>query len=154
MKPLYDSVLVAEFLRAKGFENHCEIKKSLLHKLLYYIYGLHLAEFEYPLLNEQPKAWPSGPVFPKIEKSTSINCFHSVTDPRFEELRKDQWLVMWIQETIALVRKHSEDDFSWWLRNDRGPWRKATSKVDFMWNDTINDGDIKSYFSTFYSKTA
>jgi len=63
----YDSAFIAEFLRAKSFDNGFEIKTPMIHKILYLLYGFYMAKHDLPIFNEQPRAWPSGPAFPSVE---------------------------------------------------------------------------------------
>jgi uncharacterized phage-associated protein len=149
MKQPYDSILIAEFVKAKAFEKGVNVKIPTVHKMLYLLYGFYLAKYNSAVFNEQPRAWPSGPAFPNIEKALTVSPFQSVNDPKFKELKSDPVLMEYVNDIVRVFSEYSDDDLGYWLRIERAPWRKLTSKPDFMWNDVIHDYDIKSYFSMF-----
>lgn len=66
----YDSVLVANYLLALANEKGVILNTTKVQKLLYMAYGLLLAEKNRIITDEQPKAWPYGPVFPKTRKKS------------------------------------------------------------------------------------
>ena len=45
------------------------LNRTQINKILFYVYGVYLAEVGEPLFNDDtPKAWPYGPVFPIVNK--------------------------------------------------------------------------------------
>ena len=63
-----DSVEFAIYLNKKAKEKNIEINLTKIQKLLYICYGIYFALNKKQLLNELPKAWDYGPVFPRVHK--------------------------------------------------------------------------------------
>ena len=68
-----DSVKFAIYLEKKARERGIYVNMTKIQKLLYICYGLWLAVEQKQLLNERPKAWNHGPVFPKVHKTQKKN---------------------------------------------------------------------------------
>jgi uncharacterized phage-associated protein len=68
----YDSVSVEELLKALGHESRLHLNVTQVQKILFILYGYYLAKYNHRILTEQPKAWPLGPVFPRVRKKLII----------------------------------------------------------------------------------
>jgi len=70
---LVDSVDFAIYLNQKAKNMALDVNVTKIQKWLYICYGLYLAAKKEQLLDERPKAWQFGPVFPKVYKRQQKN---------------------------------------------------------------------------------
>lgn len=64
----YPAKVIADYFIRKARSDKKEFTQIHLQKILYLAYGWYLAAFrpKQRLINEEPEAWPLGPVFPSI----------------------------------------------------------------------------------------
>jgi len=142
----YNSVLVAEYLQAVAYENRTNLNVTKTQKLLYILYGWFLAKHDEVILNERPKAWPYGPVFPTTREKVNFDKVHDSKEAKFAELRGDDDLVEAVRHIIKVYSGYSAGQLSAWSHSKGGPWEKATCRNGFRWNDPLDDSEIKDYF--------
>lgn len=70
---LYNSIEFAKYIISrlnnfKASDNRYEYDNTKIQKLLYILYGYYWSYRQLRLLDEQPKLWPYGSVFPKVYK--------------------------------------------------------------------------------------
>ncbi len=63
---MYSALQVANSVLKLSFEQNTPISPLKLQKLAYLVHGWHLACFNQPAIENEPEAWPYGPVFPDI----------------------------------------------------------------------------------------
>ena len=58
----------AKLIQFAAVRNHMTLlNRTQINKILFYVYGVYLAEVGEPLFNDDtPKAWPYGPVVPIV----------------------------------------------------------------------------------------
>lgn len=66
---MHDSRDIANFLLDIADEFNCPISNMAINKLLYFLNGWYLADFEKELCFDKFEAWEHGPVVPKIYQS-------------------------------------------------------------------------------------
>lgn len=129
------------------------LNRTQIHKILFYVYGVYLADYGKPLFtDDQPKAWPYGPVFPRVNKWVQnqpeevITISKNMADRYSENMNALNLVVdavnaMYDKTAIFLTR---------WSHQEGSPWYRTLYKEDGKqapWNTVIEDKIIKEYFS-------
>lgn len=143
----YESTLVAKYLLSLANSKMKNLNVTKVQKMLYIVYGYYLAKHNHNILNEAPKAWPYGPVFPRTQKKVDYTSVLPLNSPEFEELRNDESLTETINKVIDNYAGFTASQLSQWSHSEGGPWHRATLQPGFNWNNVIPDDYIKSYFS-------
>ena len=149
MPQIHDSVIAAKYLLAladkEGMGRKLNVTK--VQKMLYIAYGAILAKYNYAFINEQPHAWPYGPVFPRAKDNVDLGISYKIDDPEFAAIRNDTN----VTETLTSVVKDFIDftaaQLSSWSHSPDGPWDKTRRHQGFKWNEIIPDSYISEYFS-------
>lgn len=70
-----DSIRLAELIRWVTYDKYkVWLNKTQLQKFMYISYGVYLAITENRIFDDDtPKAWPFGPVFPRINKKINLD---------------------------------------------------------------------------------
>lgn len=144
----YDSILVAEYLLAQVGHIGRSLNQTQLQKLLYMLYGMYSVVSDTPLMDEQPKVWPYGPVFPNVRNRVQLSQIKRVDDEVFSELRKDDNLSRLIQIILEKYINTPAAKLTEWSHMKGSPWHKVTSE-GAKWNTPIPNDVIKSYFRNF-----
>lgn len=145
----YDSVLVANCLLALANEKGIILNTTKVQKLLYMAYGFLLADKDRIIIDEQPKAWPFGPVFPKTRKKANFFKIQKISDSEFSEIREDSELTDCLNKIIDKFSGYTATQLSNWSHDPKGPWQKTVDIECFEWNTPISNDYIKEYFKEF-----
>ncbi|MCO6564355.1 MAG: DUF4065 domain-containing protein [Apibacter sp.] len=145
----YDIVLVANYLLALANEKGVVLNTTKVQKLLYMAYGLLLAEKNRIITDEQPKAWPYGPVFPKTRKKANYSKIQKTSDNEFSEIKEDFELTDCLNKIIDKFSGYTATQLSNWSHDPQGPWQKTVDTDCFEWNTPILNNYIKDYFKEF-----
>jgi uncharacterized phage-associated protein len=143
----YDSVRVAEYFLAIAMSKQKQLNTTKVQKLLYILYGYYQAKHNHRILDESPKAWPYGPVFPKTRTKVDYTNVFPPDDERFKELREDEELCSKIDELIEAYSSYTASRLSEWSHEQGSPWHRTTNGENFGWNTPIPDEYIREYFS-------
>lgn len=143
----YDSVTVAQLLRAEAYKVNLNLNITQVQKLLYILYGYYLSK-DIVIIDEQPKAWPYGPVFPRTRNKVDFNSVIFPDDPSLSEVIKNSDLVTNVDKIIEKFGRVSASKLSDWSHKKDSPWSKTVEQNGSNWNTVIDDEDIKEYFST------
>jgi uncharacterized phage-associated protein len=145
----YDSILIAKYLLSFASSKQINLNVTKVQKLLYIIYGYYLAEFNgHRIIEERPKAWPFGPVFPRAQKKVDYSKITPINSKEFEEIEEDSKLVDIIIRVIDKYAKYSASRLSEWSHAVNGPWDRTTQQDNFKWNTDIPDEYISAYFKS------
>lgn len=144
----YNSIDVAWLLVGRANEMGISMNITKAQKLLYVVYGVGLVAYNRQFLNESPKAWPYGPVFPKTRKALiRINLNSLGVEDCDERLQNDTEL----QSAITVVlRSFGNKTAGWlteWTHLNGSPWWKVVHQDKEKWNAPIPDEYISHYFS-------
>lgn len=147
------SIDYANLLRHLAFENQkIVINNTQVNKMLFMCYGTYLVlvQEENRLFEEHPKAWPFGPVFPKVYK-TFGQYEMPITIPNEKvALFNANALAMRICRIIVERYSHtSAYDLSMWSHQEGAPWYTTVytdNDAPIEWNKEIKDEIIKEYF--------
>jgi len=143
----YDSVPVAKYLLAVANKNGKKLNATQLQKLMFIAYGFFLAKYEYAPLTESPKAWPFGPVFPRIQKHVNHNIEFSISEVP-DEILNDNKLVDIINRVIGKYSNVPAGKLSAWSHEPNSPWYKTVGEGKAV-NQEIPDEYIMNYFSKY-----
>ena len=144
-KNTYNSILVAKYMLALAFERNIVLNVTKVQKMLYILYGYFIAR-GVKILDEQPKAWPYGPVFPKTRKKVDFNIVWKTDNPDFKDLVDDKDLTDILNKVIEKYSGYTATQLTEWSHMSGGPWEETTKQEGFDWNAPIPDEYIASYF--------
>lgn len=153
----FKSQEVAKLLIAKANERNIYMNMTKLQKLLYVAYGLKLAVEDEILLDERPKAWPFGPVFPRVRKKLNNIPFKSITFEKYPELKKLEnkgHLKEIINLTLDSFGHQTASYLSEWSHMEGSPWWMTVEENGERWNSPIENEYIKEYFDDYLSQNA
>jgi uncharacterized phage-associated protein len=143
----YDSVLMAKYLVATAFEMKTPLNMTKLQKLLYILYGFYLSKHGCLIINENPKIWPFGPVFPRVHKHVEPTDILDIYHPDFQQINEDEQLRDVINSIVNKYSKISATQLSNWSHMIGSPWEKTVKASGNKWNTIIPDEYISTYFS-------
>jgi uncharacterized phage-associated protein len=146
---MYDSVSFAKYVYAICQKKNLDVGNTKFQKLIYAIYGFILAVKGIPIIGENPKTWPYGPVFPKIYK-------------QFEEISKinadieiENWERILTKEIKECIEKvllayggESAINLTNWSHMKGSPWYVVIEIKGKPDNSVIPDDLIADYFKT------
>ncbi len=118
-----------------------------VQKLLFIAYGYCLAKHNRVILDERPKAWPYGPVFPKTRNKVDFSKVPTLDDIEFSEISQDDIVKEVFNMAIDKYSEYSASKLTSWSHMPGGPWDMTTKSEGFDWNNPIPDEYIKEYFS-------
>jgi len=145
----YDSVTVAKYLLALAYRERIVLNVTKVQKLLFIAYGYFLAKKDHVLVDEAPRAWPFGPVFPKTRKRIDYGKMVDLQDPALKEISQDAEVTEVLSKIIKRYSEFSASQLSDWSHMPGSPWDKTTRQSGFNWDAPIPDDFIKEYFSSF-----
>lgn len=120
-----------------------------MQKILFICYGRCLAKFNKQLFtDDEPRAWPFGPVFPRTYRSYVETIPTSLTIAEKEEYLKEVDILKEISQIVDLCYNISANRLSEWSHLKDSPWYKTVFKEDnVQWNRTIDNDVIKDFFN-------
>lgn len=145
----YRSTDVAMYIIAYANEHGFVINMTKLQKLLYIAYGTYLALTNERLTDENPQAWPYGPVFPTTRRQLLNVAFETITfqNTNSVKLRDESELKGLIKLVFDTFGNYNAATLSAWSHQDGSPWSCTTHTDCFKWGDRISDDSIKDYFN-------
>ena len=124
-----------------------------MQKLLFIFYGIYLAETgKPPFTDDTPKAWPHGPVFPRVNiRYVPKNIPESLTEGEKEMYKSDAFALQLADKIVRRFHNVSAYNLSEWSHQKGSPWHIAIfgrdgANTDIKWNKQIDNADIQSYF--------
>lgn len=146
---LYNSLDVAQLMRAIAFEKHgIELTVTQTQKLLYMLYGYYLSTYNKKIIDESPRAWPFGPVFPLTRALINYNEIPNIQDI-ISEFKDDTTLNLILYNLIKKLGRTSGKGLTEWSQEAGGAWDLTRKSWGFKWNDIIPDKKIKNYFDKY-----
>ncbi len=149
----YDYARLIQFVGQHN--HHVKLNKTQINKILFYVYGVYLAKEGTALFeNEEPRAWPYGPVFPLVYKKIDPNEIISSFDQELQERFKANNTALYIVvKAVEVLHKKSARTLTDWSHRIGSPWHETvyeeTSEgiIRREWNRIIDREKIKAYFS-------
>ncbi|MEA5403896.1 type II toxin-antitoxin system antitoxin SocA domain-containing protein [Arcicella sp. DC2W] len=146
----YDSITAAKYMVALAREQNKLLNATQLQKLLFIAYGFALAKSDSneSLLNESPRVWPFGPVFPKVH--SQFKYFDSNIDKdSLGAIAQDVEVTTLFNKIINSYSRYSASQLSDWSHSKGSPWEITTRDNGYVWDTTISDEVIMNYFKKF-----
>ena len=140
------------------FERLEEVTPLMLQKLLYFIQGIHLAMYGYPIFDEDCEAWAHGPVYPEVYELFKDFKYNPIDDARFALLEgteevltdKERRVIDLVTNTFGIYGgkvleriTHSEEP---WKRARRGYADGIPS------NELLSKNEIMNYYKVVDQK--
>ncbi len=152
-----DYARLVQFIATKMYQTL--LNKTQVNKILFYIYGVYLADHGSPLFDDDtPKVWVYGPVFPRSNKKV-VSCEmikqENFTQEQIDTFQKDSNFLSRIVKIVGNMCDISAISLTRWSHEEGSPWytalytKDAEGKITGQnpWNTTINQEYIKEYFS-------
>lgn len=140
----YDSVPVAKYMLSIAGN---KLNATQLQKLMFITYGFFLSKYGYAPLTETSKAWPFGPVFPRVQKHVNHNLEFTAEDVPVEILN-DKKLTDIIGRVISKYSNVPAGKLSAWSHEPNSPWFKTVGEGKAI-SQEIPDEYIAKYFSNY-----
>lgn len=158
-----DSILFARYImyeldRLKKKDNSYEYNNTKIQKLLYIFYGFYWTSKGLRLLQEQPKLWPFGPVFPKVFTFIQKEGFKSLTCGEANNLPFDKKDKENFKKILENYGSFKAGVLSEWSHQEGSPWYRTKKDMENVfgkevygeawsgWNTPIKDEYIQDYF--------
>lgn len=132
------------------------LNKTQINKILFYVYGVYLAENQLPLfMDDTPKAWTYGPVFPRPNKSVDINeVIKSFPADKVKAYKANKKALDLVVKVVDRMYDKSAMSLTQWSHVENSPWYNTVYQKDRdgniikqrPWNTRIEDSLIKDYF--------
>lgn len=147
---IISSLELADYIRERARDGYgVELNKTQVNKLLYMCYGLYLAIKGKQVVDERPKAWPFGPVFPRVYKRFAVS--PGVSKPEVRAVvQSNQTLSKVVEYVVKNFHNWTARQLTEWSHAGDGPWYRTAYPDGYetnpKWNTVIDDDYIKEYF--------
>ena len=127
------------------------VNLTKIQKLVFCVYGAVLATSGERICKDHPKAWPHGPVFPRIYKYTKrhadgiVEALMSHEENLTSILNERQKKI--IDTTLNFFGRYNAGTLVNWTHDENGPWFKSTNGGKNLQKE-IPDNLISDYFKT------
>ena len=111
-------------------------------KILYICYGIELASKKKRLTGEHPRAWPFGPIFPRVHKKLDF-----LKVPQNPNISFPDEIVSLFKGIIRSFGEIPAGKLSAWSHRKGSPWDLTPKPPEAKWNNIISDDDIFNYFT-------
>lgn len=151
------SIDYAQLLQFVAEKFHATLlNKTQINKILFIVYGVYYAHTDKLLFEDDtPKAWPFGPVFPRVYKKIDISePVLGFSDEKISEFKKEDRLLGFIMRIIDKLYDCSAMSLTRWSHEEGSPWYNTIYETDAngdvvnqnSWNTPISASEIKTYF--------
>lgn len=131
------------------------LNKTQMNKLLFMCYGMYLAASGGRVLfeDDSPKAWPFGPVFPRVNKRFNPEVIPTpFSAEKQENFKANKMALQLVDRVVEKYHGYSAYTLSEWSHKEGGPWHttiygKDGEKKAVKWNQPIENDLIKEYFT-------
>ena len=146
-----DSIDVAAYVTKECAQKNFFVNLTKIQKLVFCVYGAVLATSGERICKDHPKAWPHGPVFPRIYKYTKrhadgiVEALMSHEENLTSILNERQKKI--IDTTLNFFGRYNAGTLVNWTHDEDGPWFKSTNRGKVLQKE-IPDNLISDYFKT------
>ena len=130
-----DSIDVAAYVTKECAQKNFFVNLTKIQKLVFCVYGAVLATSGERICKDHPKAWPHGPVFPRIYKYTKrhadgiVEALMSHEENLTSILNERQKKI--IDTTLNFFGRYNAGTLVNWTHDEDGPWFKSTNWEKF-----------------------
>ena len=140
------SIDFAKYILKIAAEKHIQLNQTKLQKLLYICDGALLAYGE-NVVEENPKAWDYGPVYPKVFKWYAKHRYEDFSNISIsDDITSNQLIRDVVSQTLDKFGTQTATSLSLWSHRENSPWDMTVKKDDSLYG-TISKDYIKLYFS-------
>ena len=131
----------------EGKNDKTALGETKLHKLLYICDGFLLAA-GINFIDENPKAWNYGPVYPRVNNwlKKEPDAFTKSYNSLFDDSPEIKEITALIDAVIGMYGSWSTNELSNWSHSPGSPWEMALEKGNGRMNSVIDKNDMKKYF--------
>ena len=146
-----DSIDVAAYVTKQCAQKNFFVNLTKIQKLVFCVYGAVLATSGERICDEHPKAWPHGPVFPRIYKYTKrhadsiVEALMSHNENLASVLNEQQKNI--IDTTLNFFGRYNAGTLVNWTHDEKGPWFQSTNGGKNLQKE-IPDNLISDYFKS------
>lgn len=146
-----DSIDVAAYVTKECAQKNFFVNLTKIQKLVFCVYGAVLATSGERICKDHPKAWPHGPVFPRIYKYTKrhadgiVEALMSHEENLTSILNERKKKI--IDTTLNFFGRYNAGTLVNWTHDEDGPWFKSTNGGKVLQKE-IPDNLISDYFKT------
>ena len=146
-----DSIDVAAYVTKECAQKNFFVNLTKIQKLVFCVYEAVLATSGERICKDHPKAWPHGPVFPRIYKYTKrhadgiVEALMSHEENLTSILNERQKKI--IDTTLNFFGRYNAGTLVNWTHDEDGPWFKSTNGGKVLQKE-IPDNLISDYFKT------
>lgn len=146
-----DSIDVAAYVTKECAQKNFFVNLTKIQKLVFCVYGAVLASSGERICKDHPKAWPHGPVFPRIYKYTKrhadgiVEALMSHEENLTSILNERPKKI--IDTTLNFFGRYNAGTLVNWTHDEDGPWFKSTNGGKVLQKE-IPDNLISDYFKT------
>ncbi len=146
-----DSIDVAAYVTKECAQKNFFVNLTKIQKLVFCVYGAVLATSGERICKDHPKAWPHGPVFPRIYKYTKrhadgiVEALMSHEENLTSILNERPKKI--IDTTLNFFGRYNAGTLVNWTHDEDGPWFKSTNGGKVLQKE-IPDNLISDYFKT------
>ena len=146
-----DSIDVAAYVTKECAQKNFFVNLTKIQKLVFCVYGAVLATSGERICKDHPKAWPHGPVFPRIYKYTKrhadgiVEALMSHEENLTSILNERPKKI--IDTTLNFFFFFNAGTLVNWTHDEDGPWFKSTNGGKVLQKE-IPDNLISDYFKT------
>lgn len=149
-RSMIDSREFAKYIIYKAGNNHSDINMTKLQKLLYICDGVMLSQ-GYNAIDENPKAWDYGPVYPKVYRWYKKRVGKPVerkeiAQSALEEIEENHFDTA-IDKVFGTFGTWTANQLSAWTHKPNSPWSNAVENNGGEMYGTISKNDMRMYFS-------
>ena len=146
-----DSIDVAAYVTKQCAQKNFFVNLTKIQKLVFCVYGAVSATSGERICDEHPKAWPHGPVFPRIYKYTKrhadgiVEALMSHNENLASVLNEQQKNI--IDTTLNFFGRYNAGTLVNWTHDEKGPWFQSTNGGKNLQKE-IPDNLISDYFKS------
>lgn len=130
------------------------LNMTQIQKILFYVYGVCLADGNKLFVDGAPQAWPFGPVFPRVYNRVNTETIAPISDEALIEFRKLPDTMKIVKDAIDNMYNISGTKLSNWTHEAGTPWYETLfgkcvpeDKNQNQYGTIIPEDLIASYFS-------